>query len=324
MTDWIERVTITTSHVDLPADLEPWHPSRPHAALAADVRWWAGSPLSIGLFGRLALDQVAYRPVAAAVDSTGRFRENFADRGVRSLTYAMLLLFADEQDRRRDTDELKRLHRDVRGTGSGEFTDTRFSALDPQLWKWIAVSGLNIFYRSYTAIHPDLDPEQQEVVYQTLRRLHSGLELPSGQAKLPDTLADMFEYYEGVAAELLEDNVFLQYAGDSLAALPVPTRVLPRPVRSLVRPVWKLVIPIALRPTRVCGDALAHPKMQELLAVDRTWRDRLEYRIYLAGVQFAWRYLPRRLVLDPLVYNRYRYERLRDGYRSIQLESFAA
>ncbi|WP_018180174.1 oxygenase MpaB family protein [Jongsikchunia kroppenstedtii] len=320
-------MTITVSHaeqVEPVADVEPWRPGQPHAELAADARWWLGSPMSFGLFGRLALDQVAYRPVAAAVDRSGRFRENFADRGIRSYAYAMLLLFGDDRDRQRDTEELKRLHRDVRGAGNGEFADTRYSALDPHLWRWIAVSGINLFYRGYIALHGDLDAEQREVVYRTVRWMHSALELPSGQTTLPRTTTEMMEYYDSVAAEHLADNGFLLYARRSFNALPMPSLLSPKPIRVLMRPLWSAVVPVALRAPRLCAESQAHPRMRELLGCDWTWRDRLEYRLYLTGARLAWRHLPRRLVLDPLVYNRYRYERLRGGYRRMQLDSFAA
>ncbi|WP_370067694.1 oxygenase MpaB family protein [Mycobacterium sp. MAA66] len=317
-------MTTKVSHGELATEVEPWHPSRPHAALAADVRWWLGSPFSLGLFGRLALDQVAYRPIAAAVDHSGRFRQNFTDRGVRSFTFGMLMLFGDDSDRRWDTDELKRLHAAVRGAGNGEFEGTRFSALDPELWNWIAVSSLNLFYRGYVAVRgEDLDDEQREAVYQTLRWMLSYLELPSARAKLPETLPDMLSYYDRVAAEKLADNSFLQYADESFDAVPVP-ELLPKPVRDLVAPVWNLVVPIALRPPKVLGQRLAHAKMRELLDVRQTGTVRLEYACYLMALRLAWRHLPKRLVLDPLAYNRYRYERLRAAYQSVQLDSFAA
>jgi hypothetical protein len=41
------------------------------------------------------------------------------------------------------------------------------------------------------------------------------------------------------------------------------------------------------------------------------------------ALRTAWRRLPRRLMLEPLAYNRYEYERLRDSYQSLLLESFA-
>ena len=315
-------MTSTAASVD--AAVEPWHPGQPHAELAADVRWWLGSPLSLGLFGRLALDQVAYRPIAAAVDWSGRFQENFTDRGIRSLTYGMLMLFGDEADRRWDTEELKRLHAAVKGTGNGEFADTRFSALDPDLWKWIAVSGLNVLYRGYLAVcGRDLDADQREIVYQTTRWMLSYLELPSARAKLPETLADMLDYYDRVAVEHLADNAFLQYADDSFDTLPMPD-MLPKRLRIFVSPLWNVVTPIALRVPKVLGQRHTHPKMRELLDIRSTPLTRLEYAVYATASRLAWRYLPRAVVLDPLAYNRYRYERLRSGYRGVQLDSFAA
>jgi uncharacterized protein (DUF2236 family) len=315
-------MTMTASPVG--AEVEPWHPSQSHAELAADVRWWLGSPLSLGLFGRLALDQVAYRPIAAAVDWSGRFQQNFTDRGIRSLAYGMLMLFGDEADRRSDTEELKRLHGGVRGTGNGEFADTRFSALDPELWNWIAVSSLNRLYRGYVAVRgAELDAEQREVVYQTVRWMTSYLELPSARAKLPETLADMEAYYDRVAEKHLADNAFLQYADDSFDSLPMPALV-PKQMQVLLSPLWSALTPIALRIPKVLGQRHAHPKMRELLDIRSTPVTRLEYALYLKASQLAWRYLPRAVVLDPLAYNRYRYERLRSAYHGVQLDSFAA
>ncbi len=95
-----------------------------------------------GFFGAAAFDEVALVPVAAAVDKTGRFAANFADRGVRSGFSTFLAIWGDSSDRAAEGERLKLLHRDVRGHGIGDFADVRYSALDPKLWNWIAVSGL--------------------------------------------------------------------------------------------------------------------------------------------------------------------------------------
>lgn len=304
-------------------ELEPWHPAMPHADLAADVRWWVGCPLGFGLFGRLALDQVAYRPVAAAVDRSGRFRENFTNRGLRSYAYGMASAFSDPADCRRDVEELKRLHGQVRGQGAGDFADTRYSALTPQLWKWIAVSGLNVGYQGYVAMRGNLDDDEKEVVYQTLRWITQDLELRSEDAKLPQTLADMRAYYETVAAEELADNSFLQYANSAFGDLPAPTVRVPRKLRPVVNVLWKPLSPLALRAPKVLGKTLAHPKMLEILGNKVTRRDRIESAMYLASIRWAWQHLPRWIMLDPLAYNRFRYEQLRSSYLKVQLKSFA-
>ncbi|MCV7243142.1 DUF2236 domain-containing protein [Mycobacterium mantenii] len=299
-------------------------PDAAHRELADDVRWFAGSPLAAA-FGRLALDQVAHREIAAAVDHSGRFADNFTDRGIRSAAFTALATFGDSSDVRTSRADLKRLHRDVRGTGKDTFSDTRYSALNPEVWIWVAVSGLNLLYQAYLRVcGRRLTAAEKEVVYQTLRAELQFLELPSKQAKLPATLLDMLEYYDAVAAKDLADNDFLQFANRSFVAPPIPKLLVSRQMRPLLRLVWPVLTALASRPVVVCSAAVAHPMMRRLLGVRWGTREQLEFNAYVAALQLGWRWLPRRLTLEPLAYNRYRYERLRDRYRSVLLESFAA
>ncbi|OBH48133.1 oxygenase MpaB family protein [Mycobacterium mantenii] len=295
-----------------------------HRELTDDVRWFAGSPLAAA-FGRLALDQVAHREIAAAVDDSGRFADNFTDRGIRSAAFTALATFGDSSDVRTSRADLKRLHRDVRGTGKDTFSDTRYSALNPDVWIWVAVSGLNLLYQAYLRVcGRRLTAAEKEVVYQTLRAELQFLELPSKQAKLPATLHDMLEYYDAVAAKDLADNDFLQFANRSFVAPPIPKLLVPKQMRPLLQLVWPMLTALASRPVVVCSAAVAHPTMRGLLGVRWGTREQLEFNAYVAALQLGWRWLPRRLTLEPLAYNRYRYERLRDRYRSVLLESFAA
>jgi uncharacterized protein (DUF2236 family) len=301
----------------------PWHPSQPHHELAEDARWWMGMPLAFGLYGRLALDQVAYREVAAAVDAAGRFAENFTNRGIRSYLWGPLMLFGDEADRRATAERLKALHGEVRGTGKGHFEGERYSALSPALWKWVGTSSLLVFYKGYVATYPDLTAEQREVVYRTMLTM-SDFDLPSDAASVPPTLAEAEEYYEKVAATQLQDNPFLQWANEKFDELPVPTLLGPRWLHLLITPAWRLLIPALSRPARICGEAAAHPRMRELLGVRWTRRREREFRLYTALVRAARRRLPRWMLLDPVAYNRYRYERIRAAYARPALTSFAA
>lgn len=320
---------VTTSRISRrgndSAATAPAEPDQPdaHRALAEDVRWFAGSPLAAA-FGRLALDQVAHREIAAAVDRSGRFADNFTDRGIRSAAFTALAAFGDSSNVEASRADLKRLHRDVRGTGKGAFSDTRYSALDPELWTWVAVSGLNLLYQAYLRVcGRRLSTDEKEVVYQTLRRELQFLELPSKQGKLPATLDEMLDYYDTVAAKHLADNEFLQFASRSFVAPPVPG-LLPRQLRPVLRLVWPVLTSLAARPVVVCSAAVAHPTMRRLLGVRWGAREQAEFAVYVAALQLGWRWLPRRLTLEPLAYNRYQYERLRDRYRSVLLDSFAA
>lgn len=279
-------------------------------------------PLSFGLYGRLALDQVAYREVAAAVDASGRFAENFTNRGIRSYLWGPLMLFGDEADRRATADRLKSLHGQVRGTGRGDFEGERYSALNPALWKWVGTSSLLVFYSGYVTTYPDLDAEQREVVFRTMLWM-SDFELASDAAGVPPTLAEVEAYYEEVAATELEDNPFLQWANESFDSLPVPTLIGPRWLHLLITPAWRLLVPVLARPARVCGEAAAHPRMRELLGVRWTPAKEREFRMYAAALRAGRRHLPKWTLLDPVAYNRYRYERLRSAYGRAGLDSFA-
>ena len=87
-----------------------------------EFRKHSGSTLG-GFFGAAAFDEVALVPVAAAVDKTGRFAANFADRGVRSGFSTFLAIWGDSADRAAEGERLKRLHKDVRGNGIGDFAE---------------------------------------------------------------------------------------------------------------------------------------------------------------------------------------------------------
>ncbi|RRE00441.1 DUF2236 domain-containing protein, partial [Mycobacteroides abscessus subsp. massiliense] len=145
-------------------------------ALAEDVRWFSGSITAL-MFGRLALDQVAYREVAAAVDRSGRFSENFTDRGLRTAAFQCLMSFGDASDCDLYRKKLKEQHRAVRGSGKESFADTRYSALEPATWKWTAVSAINIVYQGYLRVcGRHLSDTEKEVVYQVLRSEFGHLE----------------------------------------------------------------------------------------------------------------------------------------------------
>lgn len=301
----------------------PWHPSQPHHELAADVRWWMGTPLAFGLFGRLALNQVAYRKVAAAVDATGRFEANFTDRGIGSYLWNGPLAFGDEADRRATHDRLKAMHGAVKGVGTGDFEGVRYSALDPKLWKWVGATSLNIFYAGYVAVYGDeFTAEEREVVYQTVCAM-ADLGLPSAQADVPATVAEFDAYYDEVAATELADNPFLQWANQQFAQLPVPTLFGPGWLHKLIAPGWRLAMPAVSRPARICAESATHPKMMELLNSSWSPAKQVEFTLYRAGIRAARRWLPKWLVLEPLAYNRYRYEQLRAFHARYDLETFA-
>ena len=288
-----------------------------------EFRRHSGSVLG-GLFGAAAFDEVALVPVAAAVDKTGRFAANFADRGVRSGFSALLAIWGDATDREAEGQRLKTMHREVRGRGAGDFADVRYSALDPKLWNWIAVSGLFVVLNSFTPCTGiTLNGDEREAAYQQLLEAFRALELPGKNAKLPATYADAVEYYDDMVDNELATNPFLRRVTRDLTKLPLPTLVLPPALRTALTPGWVALRPLAGRVLTVCSFGILHPGVRELTGFRWEPRHDVEFALYSRLLQLAWRTLPDRVLLIPLARNRIEYEKLVRLHRSVALDSFA-
>lgn len=308
---------MSASAAEAPAQVavRPW--------VIREFRKHTGSALA-GAFGGAAFDEVALAPVAAAVDRTGRFAGNFADRGVRSGAATMLVFFGDAEDRAAEAERLKRLHRDVKGSGKGDFVDVRYSALAPELWKWIGVSGLLVPIRSFTpATGIAMTSMERETAYRMLVEAFSALELPARAGTLPQTYAEAISYYEDMVANKLGANAFLDQAVATLDKFPLPTLGISGPVRAAVTPAWLLARPAIGRFVKVCSFGIMHPKVRDMTGFRWSRRHDLEFFAYTAALQLAWRVLPERVVLVPLAHNRLEYEKIVAAYRSVGLDSFA-
>jgi uncharacterized protein (DUF2236 family) len=288
-----------------------------------EFRKHSGSTLG-GFFGAAAFDEVALVPVAAAVDKTGRFAANFADRGVRSGFSALLAIWGDAKDKVAEADRLKMMHREVRGKGVGDFAEVRYSALDPKLWNWIAVSGMFLVLNSFTPCTGIvLSDAERELAYAQLLDAFSALELPGKNSKLPATYAEAEDYYESMVRDELQANAFLRKVTVDLTRLPLPTLVLPAPLRKLLTPGWLVLRPVAGHVLKVCSFGILHPGIRELTGFQWDSRHDLEFTLYTRVLQLAWRVLPDKLLLIPLARNRIEYEKLVHVHRSVALDSFA-
>jgi uncharacterized protein (DUF2236 family) len=292
-------------------------------AVMRQFRRHMGSTLT-GFFGASAFDEVALVPVAAAVDKTGRFDENFTDRGLRGGFSTLLAFWGDAQDRTAEADRLKLLHRDVHGHGVGDFADIRYSALSPALWNWIAVSGLMLVLNTFgPCTGYTLTSAEREAAYQQLLELFRVLELPGKSAGFPKTYADAEQYYDVMVLTGLEANPFLSRMTAGLTRLPLPTLLLPAPLRLLLSPPWLVLRPVAGRVVKVCSFAILHPGIREMTGFHWRRRHEREFQLYSRALQLAWHTLPDRLLLVPLARNRLEYEKLVRLHRSVGLDSFA-
>lgn len=289
----------------------------------AEFRKHSGSTLG-GFFGAAAFDEVALVPVAAAVDKTGRFEANFADRGVRSGFSAFLAIWGDPVDRTAEADRLKRMHRDVRGHGKGEFDGVRYSALDPKLWNWIAVSGMFVVLNSFTPCTGiEMTDAEKAAAYLQLVEAFRGLELPGKNAKFPESYAAAVQYYDAMVDTELRTNPFLRRVTADLTRLPLPTLMLSPALRAALTPPWMLLRPIAGRVVKVCSFGILHPGIRALTGFEWEARHDREFEFYTRVLQLAWRVLPEKLLLIPLARNRIEDEKLVRVHRSLALDSFA-
>lgn len=276
-----------------------------------EFRRHIGSPLA-GVFGAVLFDEIALVPIAASVDRTGRFRNNFLDRGLQSAFGLMPALVGGREQRREGAAYLKEQHRAVRGTGSGDYAGVRYSALDPELWLWIAASGIHLVMTTFTPCTGTvLSPAEREAAYQYLRYLFSELELPSAKGKLPATEADFTEYYDHMVSTRLQTNPLLRDLFAGLTSLPLPTLFTPRPLRIALAPLWFAIRPFVGRMIQICSARTMHPAIAPMVGYQPKRHHAVEFALYVAALRVTWRLIPDRLLLEPVSYNSIRIDRLR-------------
>jgi uncharacterized protein (DUF2236 family) len=269
------------------------------------------SPLS-GVFGAVLFDEIALIPIAASVDRTGRFRNNFLDRGLQSAFGLLPALAGDREQRREGAAWLKEQHRVVRGTGTGDYHGVRYSAFDPELWIWIVASGVNLALSTFTPCTGNvMTAAEREAAYQYLRYLFADLELPSAKGRLPGTFAEFAEYYEGMVSTRLQTNPLLRDLFAGLTRLPLPTLFVPNSIRFALTPPWYVIRPLVGRVIQVCSARTMHPEIAKMAGFEPKPVHAVEFSLYVAMLRAVWRLVPDRLMLEPVTYNRIRLDRLR-------------
>ncbi|MET7771689.1 oxygenase MpaB family protein [Nocardia sp. NPDC005366] len=317
-----------TTNAELPVvsetSIAPSTSDRVRPEVVAEFRKHTASVLT-GVFAASAFDQVALVPVAAAVDRTGRFAANFADRGVRSGTSGLLALWGDPVDRKAEAQWLKQRHRDVHGRGKGAYQDVRYSALNPKTWIWIGVSGMFVPLNTFTyCTGVVMRPEEKEAAYQMMRETFAELELASQSGKLPPDLASATAYYDAMVEQELRSNPFLVEEFAKLTRLPLPTLGISPLARNVLVPLWLLIRPFVGHLIQVCSTQAMHPGVRRLVGYEPKRRHDIEFAVYVRVLQIAWKILPDRLLLAPLAYNRLQYEKLVRAHRKYALDTFAA
>lgn len=276
-------------------------------------KWFTASAFT-GLYFFGVYDQAALPPVAAAIDWTGRFRDDPWGRALRTGVVDQILLYGDESDREVEFERLRRLHRDVKGIGRN---GQKFHAYEPDVWNFIIVSAFMALRNSYEPITGEkLTPQDGQDFWDYWRQGSAGLQL-SGNGALPVTYDDVCAFYERIVRTQLEETPEIKQAMELLLHSPFPD-VLP----SVFAPLWPVAGPVVGHVFAVLSFGAAHERVRELTGFHWNRRHDLEFKVLTQGVRLAYRYLPKRFHYTPMAYNRLRYQQMAASYLEAGLASF--
>jgi uncharacterized protein (DUF2236 family) len=134
-------MTATTLRPEQRELIEQTEQTVPIGPAFEEIRWCLGSPF-LGLFAVALFDQAAIPEISAALENTGRFANDFISRGARSAASQQIMDWGTKEDSQAEGEKLKRLHRAVRGKSPD---GRRYSALNPDLWRFIMLSTLMMY-----------------------------------------------------------------------------------------------------------------------------------------------------------------------------------
>lgn len=274
----------------------------------------AGSSF-VGLFAAGLFDQAMLPAVSAALEATGRIRNQPWSRALRTAASDQLVFHGTTADRQAEAERLVRLHRDVKGVGANGI---RYSALNPESWNWILISTFFMYRNAFRVITgKELTPADDQAVWDRFRLLSADLQLPGRSALIAD-YDELCAYYAQIVDEKLEVTSTLEDAVASVLRAPRPDFV---PV--VAAPLWRLASPVVGHVIAVIGFGTMHPGVRDLVPMSWSRRHDVEFAVLSRAIALAYRWLPARLTDTPLARNRRQYERLVAKYQGVGLTSFA-
>lgn len=282
---------------------------------ASDLFEQVASCSFVGLFATGLFDQAMLPAVSAALEKTGRIRNDPWWRALRSAASDQIMFYGNVSDRSAEAERLIRLHRDVKGVGADGI---RYSALNPESWNWILISTFFMYRNAVEVISgTEFDAVANQAAWERFRVMTAQLQLPGRSALIRD-YAELCAYYDTVVAEKLELTDTLEAAVEAVLHPPRPDFV-----PAALAPLWALVGPIAGHVIAVLGFGTMHPAVRDIVPMPWTWRHDLEFAVLRRGISLAYRWLPTQLTDTPLARNRKEYSRLMTKYQGIGLTSFA-
>lgn len=274
-----------------------------------------GGSVLFSLFGVGLFDQPMLPPVSAALEATGRSRNQPWARAVRTAAADQLIYHGEDTDRETEAQRLMVLHRDVKGIGpDGE----RYSALNPQSWNWILYSTFFVQRGAYIALtgtEPTL--AENQAIWDHYRHKTLGLHLP-GKSRPIEDYTELVTHYRHMAATELRSTPALDAAVASVRHAPRPY-FLP----AATDPLWRLSSPALGHLLMVLGCGIMHPDVRARMPYPWTRRHEREFQAITKALRIAFDRLPASVTDSPMARNRRKYQKLVTKYRDVGLTSFA-
>ncbi|WP_316574859.1 oxygenase MpaB family protein [Nocardia canadensis] len=274
-----------------------------------------GGSVLFSLFGVGLFDQPMLPPVSAALEATGRSRNQPWARAVRTAAADQLIYHGEDTDRETEAQRLMVLHRDVKGIGpDGE----RYSALNPQSWNWILYSTFFVQRGAYIALtgtEPTL--AENQAIWDHYRHKTLGLHLP-GKSRPIEDYTELVTHYTHMAVTELRSTPALDAAVASVRHAPRPY-FLP----AATGPLWRLSSPALGHLLMVLGCGIMHPDVRARMPYPWTRRHEREFQAITKALRIAFDRLPASVTDSPMARNRRKYQKLVTKYRDVGLTSFA-
>jgi uncharacterized protein (DUF2236 family) len=178
--------------------------------------------------GRALLMQIAHPMVAAGVADHSAFRRDVFGRLANTLDLTLTVAFGDSEQRRRAAARVEDTHRRVIGERDGH----AYSALDPELLRWVHATLVDSALATYERFVGRIAPGARARYHEEMKRQAEAFGVPPEAA--PRTYDEFRAYVDGMVATLEVTEEARRLSSDVID-LPVSPALAP------VAWLWRLV-----------------------------------------------------------------------------------
>ena len=168
--------------------------------------------------------QVAHPLVGAGVAEHSNYREDPWGRLYRTLDLTTSIVFGSTTEANEASQRIQNVHKRVKGVlkeDAGKYpAGTAYSAGDPKLGMWVHATLVDTSMQVYSAYVGTLTHAERVRYYEEQKRLGEAFGVPIEEQ--PETLADFYEYFEGMVEENLAVTSALADVVEATLRPPLP------------------------------------------------------------------------------------------------------